>query len=89
MMIEEFKRFGLNNSQRKLTGILQLFGAAGLLVGLIVPVSGLISAAGFTVMMFVAFLVRLKIKDSAVQALPSIIFMLINAWLAYWFYYLL
>ncbi|HMB40872.1 MAG TPA: DoxX family protein [Balneolaceae bacterium] len=89
MMVEEFKRFGLSHSQRKLTGVLQLLGALGLLAGLIVPFSGILSAGGFTVMMFVAFTVRLKIKDSAIQSLPSVIFMMINAWLVYSFYHLL
>lgn len=89
MMIEEFKRFGLSDSQRKWTGILQLFGASGLLVGLIFPIAGLLSAAGFSAMMFVAFIVRIKIKDSVIHSLPSIIFMLINAWLTLMFYNLL
>ena len=89
MMVEEFKRFGLSHSQRKLTGVLQLLGASGLLAGLIVPLSGFVSAGGFTVMMFVAFIVRLKIKDSVTQSLPSVIFMMINFWLTYSFYHLL
>ncbi|HMB98232.1 MAG TPA: DoxX family protein [Balneolaceae bacterium] len=89
MMIEEFKRFGLSNSQRKLTGILQLLGAAGLLLGLTAPFFGVLSAGGFAVMMLVAFAVRLKIKDSVIQSLPSLIFMMMNLWLAYSFYHLL
>ena len=86
MMIEEFKRFGLSDSQRKLTGVLQIVGSAGLITGFIYPITGLLSAAGFTLMMFVAFLVRVKIKDSVLQAMPSIVFMLINGWLAVVFY---
>jgi len=80
-MIEEFKRFGLTDSQRKLTGILQILGAGGLLAGFIYPTIGLLAAAGLTLMMFVAFIVRIIIKDSFAQSIPSIIFMLINAWL--------
>ena len=63
-MIAEFRRFGLTETQRKITGALQLFGVAGLLTGLYIPFVGLLSAAGFTVMMFVAFVVRMRIKDS-------------------------
>jgi hypothetical protein len=80
-MIEEFKRFGMTPSQRKLTGILQILGAAGLIAGFYFPSIGLLSAAGFTVMMLVAFIVRLKIKDSIAQSAPSLIFMAINLWL--------
>jgi len=86
MMIDEFKRFGMNDSQRNLTGTLQIAGSVGLLAGLMMPVIGLLAAAGFTVMMLVAFIVRIKIKDSVLQSLPSIIFMLINIWLTVGFY---
>jgi len=86
MMIDEFKRFGMTDSQRKLTGLLQIAGSGGLLAGLIIPVIGLIAAAGFTAMMLVAFIVRINIKDSVIQSLPSIIFMLINGWLTVEFY---
>lgn len=89
MMIEEFKRFGLSHVQRQTTGILQLFGAAGLLIGLANPFIGVLSACGFSIMMLVAFAVRLKIKDSIIQSLPSLIFMMMNVWLACSFYHLL
>ena len=62
MMKDEFKRFGLSDLQRTITGGLQLLGAAGLFMGLIAPAIGILSAAGFTLMMFVAFLVRIRIK---------------------------
>lgn len=89
MMIDEFKRFGMTDSQRKFTGILQIAGSGGLIAGLIMPAVGLLAAAGFTAMMFVAFLVRIKIKDSILQSLPSIIFMMINGWLTVGFYRLI
>lgn len=81
LMIEEFKRFGMTPSQRKLTGILQILGSSGLIGGLFFPYIGLLSAAGFTIMMLVAFIVRMKIKDSIAQSAPSLIFMAINLWL--------
>ncbi|WP_372903884.1 DoxX family protein [Rhodohalobacter sp.] len=85
-MIDEFKRFGMTDSQRKFTGILQIAGSAGLIAGLKMPGVGLLAAAGFTAMMLVAFIVRIKIKDNILQALPSIIFMLINGWLTVGFF---
>lgn len=80
-MIEEFKRFGLTDRKRTLTGILQILGSIGLSTGFIFPIIGLLAAAGFTTMMLVAFIIRIKIKDSIIQSLPSLVFMLINAWL--------
>ncbi len=85
-MIDEFKRFGMSNQQRKLTGVLQILGSAGLLAGFLFPTIGLLAAAGFTGMMMVAFFVRIKIKDNILQALPSIIFMFINGWLTVEFF---
>jgi hypothetical protein len=85
-MIDEFKRFGLNDIQRKATGILQILGSIGLFAGFFLPYIGLLSATGFTAMMFVAFIVRVKIKDSVAQAAPSFFFLIINAWLVIEFY---
>lgn len=85
-MIDEFKRFGLTDSQRRVTGILQIAGSAGLFSGLLFTYIGFLSATGFTAMMLVAFIVRIKIKDSLVQSAPSLLFMLINAWIAAEFY---
>ncbi len=89
MMIAEFKRFGLTDSQRIITAILQILGAMGLLLSYFFVHIGLLAAMGFTVMMLVAFMVRIKIKDSVVESIPSMLFMVINAWLTLSFYNLL
>ena len=77
-MKTEFKRFGLLNYQRKLTGILQLLGALGLFIGIFELWVGTLASGGLGVLMLLGFLVRLKIKDSFFQALPSFIFMILN-----------
>ncbi|MEM9338203.1 MAG: DoxX family protein [Bacteroidota bacterium] len=81
-MILEFERFGLTNSQRLLTGALQLLGSVGLLIGLGNALVGLIAAIGLTLLMLLGFFTRLKIRDSLGQSLPSFVFMLLNAYLA-------
>ena len=83
-MVAEFARYRLAKF-RALTGILQILGAIGLLVGLISPLVGLIASAGLAVQMLLGFCVRLKIRDSFVQASPSFIFMWVNAYLAWVF----
>ncbi|TVQ67582.1 MAG: hypothetical protein EA360_01965 [Balneolaceae bacterium] len=85
-MIQEFQRFGLTAFQRKSTGVLQLMGAAGLITGLFLPVIGLLAASGLTLMMLAAFLVRIKIRDGFFQAAPSLIFLVLNGWIATAFY---
>ena len=81
-MIAEFKRYGLSNFQRKLTGYFQILGAIGLLLSFISLLLGLIAAIGLSVLMLFGFLVRLKIKDSFLQSAPSFAFMLLNGYLA-------
>jgi hypothetical protein len=81
-MAAEFLRFGMNDAQRKLTAWLQIAGALGLFAGTQFPIIGILSSTGLSVMMLVAFFVRLKIKDGIIQSSPSLIFMIINAWLS-------
>ena len=88
-MILEFKRFGLTEYQRHATGILQLLGAAGLIAGLFIPIIGFLSSAGLAVMMLVAFLVRIRIRDGIVQSAPSLLFLALNSWIAASFYTLI
>ncbi len=84
-MTEEFKRFGLNTPQRKVTGILQVLGGLGLLLGIAYPLIGLIAAGGLSLLMLLGFVVRLKIRDSIRQTLPSFIFIVLNGYLFWQF----
>ncbi len=84
-MTEEFKRFGLNTPQRKVTGILQVLGGLGLLLGIDYPLIGLIAAGGLSLLMLLGFVVRLKIRDSIRQTLPSFIFIVLNGYLFWQF----
>lgn len=81
----EFKRFGLSQNQRILTGILQLLGASGLTLGLLIPLIGIIASAGLGILMLLGFNVRLKIKDNLYSTLPSFIFMIVNFIVCYCF----
>lgn len=84
-MVTEFERYGLAPF-RRLTGYLQILGATGLLVGLLVfPTVGIVAAFGLSVQMLLGFCVRLRIKDSVLQILPSFIYMWINTGLVFGF----
>lgn len=77
---QEFERFRLAKF-RRLTGALEVAGAVGLPLGLIVPLLGCFAAGGLALLMFLGFLVRLKIKDSPVQAAPALFYMMLNLYL--------
>jgi hypothetical protein len=85
-MVSEFRRFGLPDSQRILTGVLQLMGSAGLAAGLYLPLLGCLASGGLALMMLVAFGTRIKVGDGFIQSAPSLIFLVVNAWLSFSFY---
>jgi hypothetical protein len=82
----EFKRFGLPDSQRILTGVLQIFGSVGLITGLFFPVIGVLASGGLAAMMLVAFMVRMRIRDGFIVSAPSLLFMALNSWISLKFY---
>ena len=83
----EFTRYGLARL-RKLTGTLQLAASLGLLFGFFSHPLLLLSAGGLTVMMFLAVLTRLKIRDPLYAAIPAFILFALNLYLVisalYW-----
>lgn len=81
-MTSEFDRWGMASLQR-LTSTLEICGALGLLVGLVVPVLGLLAASGLSVMMLMATVVRIRIGDPVPAMLPAISLAVINAFLAF------
>jgi len=86
-MVKEFQRFGLNEAQRKLTGILQILGGLGLVIGFeIIPLLALFSAVGLSLLMLMGFITRIKIKDNFYESSPSFVFMVLNGYLAYGYY---
>ncbi|MDG1378865.1 MAG: DoxX family protein [Flavobacteriaceae bacterium] len=78
-MKSEFKRYGLKHYQ-KLVGTLQILGALGLFLGqwLSLSVQGL-AALGLSILMFLGFLTRLKIRDSLLQSSSSLFYAVLNA----------
>lgn len=81
-MKDEFIRYRLGD-KRRLIGFLQLLGGLGLFCGwLLSPLLALISALGLSLLMTLGFGVRINIKDTWLQSLPSLIYAILNAYLA-------
>ncbi len=85
-MITEFNRFKLTSTQRIITGITQLIGVAGLIIGLGNDYVGMAASLGLAVLMTAGFVVRLKIKDGIYRSSPALIYLILNLILAYRFY---
>ena len=81
-IISEFIRYGLAKF-RILTGLLQLLGAAGLLIGLYYnPKILLLASIGLCVLMICGFIVRMSISDNFFKCLPSFSFAVLNLFIA-------
>jgi hypothetical protein len=83
-MRREFKRYGLSR-YRKMTGWLQMAGAAGLMIGWVVPWVGMAAATGLSLQMLAGLGVRLSIRDPWYKCLPAFFYFMLNALLA-WMY---
>lgn len=79
-MKKEFLRYRLA-SQRLLVGTLQWFAGIGLLAGMTQPWMGQLAAGGLTLMMLVAIIVRIQIKDTLLQTLPALFYLALNTYL--------
>lgn len=81
-MIHEFKRWGLAD-KRKIIGVCQCIGGLGLLVGFEYNGAIIISSFFIIIMMLVAILVRIQIRDNISDILPAIAYMLLCTILLY------
>jgi hypothetical protein len=79
-MVAEFERYGLSRL-RVFTAALQIVGSLGLLAGYYVRPLLVLSAGGFTVMMLLAVLVRVRIRDPLVTMIPAFVLMCLNLFL--------
>ena len=81
-MVEEFARYGLPGF-RRLVGSLEVLGAIGLLAGYFVPPVQYLAAGGLALLMFSGCILRLTIRDSALQILPAFSLMILNLWVVF------
>jgi len=79
-MKSEFIRFGLEKYGR-LTAILEIAGAIGLVAGLWSGYLLLLSSGGLALLMFLGVMVRIKVGDSLWALLPALAFMLLNSFI--------
>jgi uncharacterized membrane protein YphA (DoxX/SURF4 family) len=76
----EFLRFGLEHL-RILTGILEVMGGVGLLVGLWWRPAILMASAGLSLLMLLGVGVRIWVKDGVLETLPAFVLMLVNLYI--------
>ncbi|MBC7370057.1 MAG: DoxX family protein [Bdellovibrionaceae bacterium] len=81
-MVIEFNRYKMS-SFRVAIGVLQISASFGLVAGFFLPWLTLLSSLGLAIQMFLGVIVRFKIKDSFVEAIPAFIFCILNLFIFY------
>lgn len=81
-LVLEFERYRLNQF-RILTGLLEIGGALGLLLGFYFPILKLIASAGLTLLMVCGIWARLRISDPWFSFIPAFLLGLINFFIFY------
>jgi uncharacterized membrane protein YkgB len=79
-MKQEFLRYRLA-AQRIMVGTLQGFAGIGLLAGMSQPWMGQLAAGGLALMMLIAVIVRIQIKDTLLQTIPAVFYLALNTYL--------
>jgi hypothetical protein len=85
-MKSEFVRYGYDR-QRPITGVLQILGGLGILVGYYAASPALVafSATGLSLMMMFGFGVRMKIGDTLFMAAPAFFYAALNLYLGIYY----
>lgn len=79
-MVEEFERYGLARLRVPIA-TLQIVGSLGLAAGFFFRPLLLLSAAGFTVMMMAALVVRVRIRDPLTAMAPAFVLLCLTLYL--------
>jgi len=75
---EMLHHVGLNDRQIRLLGTTEILGSIGLLIGIWVPVLGLLAALGFVVYFLVAVAAHIRAKDGVKDMAPAILLFVIS-----------
>jgi len=79
-LIAEFERYGVPQF-RTLTGLLQLLGGLGILLGFYWSPLQILSCFGLALLMLFGVGVRIKIKDNFIQSFPAAFYCFLNSYL--------
>jgi uncharacterized membrane protein YphA (DoxX/SURF4 family) len=76
-MKSEFNRWGISKF-RVIVGISQIAGGLGLIFGFLYPLLSLVAAMGLSLLMFLGFVLRLKVRDGALKSSPALVYFILN-----------
>ena len=69
---------GLDNRQIRLLGTIEILGSLGLLVGIWLPILGLLAAIGFVLYFLGAAIAHLRAKQSGKEMAPGLVLLVLS-----------
>lgn len=78
MHVDNFRKWGLPQWFRVVTGLVELLGAAGMIVGIWLPAWAALAGIWLAVTMLGAVIVHIRVKDPVSQMAMSIILLLLS-----------
>ena len=79
-MLSDFHRFGLDGLRIPI-GVLELLGGFGLLIDMEWPALLVLSSVALTLLMLIAFGIRMRMGDRTAVSIPSFFFVLLNLYI--------
>ena len=76
--VDMLRQLGITDSQIRTLGIIEVLGALGLLVGIWIPILGLLAAIGFVLYFLGALIKHVRAKDAAKDMGPALILLVLS-----------
>ena len=76
--VEMLHHLGLTDGKIRLLGAIEVLGALGLLIGIWIPILGLLAAIGFVLYFLGAALAHVRSKDAAKDMVPALVLLVLS-----------
>jgi hypothetical protein len=76
--VDMLRQLGITDSQIRTLGIVEVLGALGLLVGIWIPILGLLAAIGFVLYFLGALIKHVRAKDAAKDVAPAVVLLVLS-----------
>ena len=76
--VDMLRQLGITDSQIRLLGIVEVLGALGLLIGIWVPILGLLAAIGFVLYFLGAMIAHVRAKDPMKDMAPALVLLILS-----------
>ena len=76
--VDMLRQLGITDSQIRLLGIVEVLGALGLLIGIWVPILGLLAAIGFVLCFLGALIKHVRAKDPMKDMAPALVLLILS-----------